>query len=49
MKLTHPMEQALVTEFIRAMITVALVGNSPVENLAEIDAWADPEIIDAEP
>lgn len=36
-KLTDPVEQALMTEFIRAMVTGALVGNRPVENLVEID------------
>ena len=46
-KLTDPVEQALVTEFMRAMVTGALVSNRPVENLAQIDAWADTEITDA--
>jgi ABC-type cobalamin/Fe3+-siderophores transport system ATPase subunit len=36
-KLTDSVEQALMTEFMRAMVTGALVGNRPVENLAEID------------
>lgn len=43
-RLTDPVEQALMTEFMRAMVTGALVGNRPVENMTEIDAWADTEI-----
>ena len=46
-QLTDPVEQALMTEFIRAMVTGALVGNQPVENLTWIDAWADAEITTA--
>lgn len=43
-KLDDPVEQQLMTEFVRAMVTGAVVGDRPTENVAEIDAWADTEI-----
>jgi hypothetical protein len=43
-KLTDSAEQALMTEFMQAMVTGALVANRPVENMAAIDEWADTEI-----
>ena len=47
MRLTDPAEQALVTEFIRAMVTGRSIGNRQVENMTEIDAWAEAEITEA--
>lgn len=43
-KLTDPVEQTLMTEFIRSMVTGALLGSRAVENQAQIDEWADSEI-----
>jgi predicted ATPase len=43
-RLTDVVERELVTEFVRAMATGALTARRQVQNLAEIDAWAEAEI-----
>lgn len=43
-RLTDDAEIALVTEFVRAMITGALTSGQQVLNQAELDAWAEAEI-----
>ena len=37
-------ERGLVTEFVRAMTTSAITARRQVQNMAEIDAWAEAEI-----
>jgi hypothetical protein len=37
-------ERELVTEFVRAMVTGAMTSRRQVQNMAEIDAWAEAEI-----
>ena len=46
-RLTDAVEQELVTEFVRAMITGTLTARRQVQNMAEIDAWAEAEITEA--
>jgi energy-coupling factor transporter ATP-binding protein EcfA2 len=46
-RLTDVVERDLVTEFVRAMVTGALVARRQVQNMAEIDAWAEAEITEA--
>jgi len=46
-RLTDVVERELVTEFVRAMVTGALAARRQVQNMAEIDAWADAEITEA--
>ena len=43
-RLTDLAERELVTEFVRAMVTGALTARRQVQNMAEIDAWAEAEI-----
>jgi predicted ATPase len=43
-RLTDAAERELVTEFVRAMVTGAMTARRQVENMAEIDAWAEAEI-----
>lgn len=43
-RLTDPLERLLMAEFVRAMVTGAIVQRRQVQNMAEIDAWADAEI-----
>jgi hypothetical protein len=43
-RLTDLAELELVTEFVRAMVTGALTARRQVQNMAEIDAWAEEEI-----
>jgi hypothetical protein len=43
-RLNDPAEQKLVTEFVRAMVTGAMTSRRQVQNMAEIDAWAEAEI-----
>lgn len=47
LRLTDAMEQELVTEFVRAMVTGAMTARRQVQNMAEIDAWAEAEITEA--
>jgi energy-coupling factor transporter ATP-binding protein EcfA2 len=46
-RLTDLVERELVTEFVRAMVTGALTVRRQVQNMAEIDAWAEAEITEA--
>jgi hypothetical protein len=46
-RLTEGAERELVTEFIRALVTGALTDRGQIQNLAEIDAWAEAEITEA--
>jgi predicted ATPase len=46
-RLTDWMERELVTEFVRAMVTGAMTARQQVQNMAEIDAWAEAEITEA--
>lgn len=43
-RLTDAVERELVTEFVRATVTGALTARRQVQNMAEIDAWAEAEI-----
>lgn len=43
-RLTDVGERELVTEFVRAMVTGAITARRQVQNMAEIDAWAETEI-----
>ena len=43
-RLTDLVERELVTEFVRAMITGAMTTRRQVQNMGEIDAWAEAEI-----
>ena len=43
-RLTDLAERELVTQFVRAMVTGALTARRQVQNMAEIDAWAEAEI-----
>lgn len=45
-RLTDAAERELVTEFVRGMVTGAITGRRQVQNMAEIDAWAEAEIIE---
>jgi hypothetical protein len=46
-RLTDLAEQELVTEFVRAMVTGAMIARRQVQNMAEIDAWAEAQITEA--
>jgi energy-coupling factor transporter ATP-binding protein EcfA2 len=46
-RLTDIVERELVTEFVRAMVTGALTARRQVQNMAEMDAWAEAEITEA--
>ena len=46
-RLTDVVERELVTKFVRAMVTGALISRRQVQNMAEIDAWAEAEITEA--
>jgi energy-coupling factor transporter ATP-binding protein EcfA2 len=46
-RLTDMVERELVTEFVRAMVTGALTARRQVQNIAEIDVWAEAEITEA--
>ena len=46
-RLTDMVERELVTEFVRAMVTGAMTARRQVQNIAEIDAWAEAEITEA--
>ena len=46
-RLTDLVERELVTEFVRAVVTGALTSRRQVQNMAEIDAWAEAEITEA--
>jgi len=46
-RLTELAERELVTEFVRAMVTGSLTARRQVQNMAEIDAWAEAEITEA--
>ena len=43
-RLTDMVERELVTEFVRAIVTGAMTSRRQVQNMAEIDAWAEAEI-----
>lgn len=43
-RLTDMVERELVTEFVRAMATGAITARRQIQNMAEIDAWAEAEI-----
>ncbi len=43
-QLTDPAERALVVEFVRALVTGAITNRRQVQNIIEIDAWAEAEI-----
>ncbi len=43
-RLTDPVERLLLVEFVRAMVTGAILQRRQVQNMAEIDAWADADI-----
>jgi predicted ATPase len=43
-RLTDAVERELITEFVRAMVTGAMTSRRQVQNMAEIDAWAEAEI-----
>jgi predicted ATPase len=46
-QLTDLVERELITEFVRAMVTGAITSRRQVQNMAEIDAWAEMEITGA--
>ncbi len=46
-RLTDMLERDLVTEFVGAMVTGAMTARRQVQNMAEIDAWAEAEITEA--
>lgn len=47
-RLTDAAERELITQFVRAMVTGAIIGRRQIENLDQIDAWADAEITEDE-
>lgn len=46
-ELTDPVEQELMTEFVRAMATGAVIDRGQPQNIADFDAWAEAEITTA--
>jgi predicted ATPase len=44
LRLTDSIERLLVVQFVRAMVTGSIIQRRQVQNMADLDAWADAEI-----